>query len=266
MSPRLGRGAALAVTLAVLVGGEAILWRAGRTLPALSPDPERMGRTLVEADPLALTISVLRLAALVVGAALIALTAVGLAGRALGAARLVAKVDQWTPPSLRHLLDGALGVGLAASIGLSTLPAGADGPTPTLRRLADAPSPPPDPTTTMRRLPDGATPAVGPATVLAPAPAAPTGPSVADPAPAATPPPAIGPLATSGPREVVVRPGDSFWRLAEHHEAERLGRQPTEDEVGACWQDVVASNRHRLVVPEDPDLIFPGQVMQLPCP
>jgi nucleoid-associated protein YgaU len=65
---------------------------------------------------------------------------------------------------------------------------------------------------------------------------------------------------------VVVRPGDSFWRLAERHQAERLGRQPTDGEVVACWVDLVARNRDRLVVPDDPNLIFPGQVLEIPCP
>jgi nucleoid-associated protein YgaU len=64
---------------------------------------------------------------------------------------------------------------------------------------------------------------------------------------------------------VVVQPGDSFWRLAERHEAERLGRRPTENETGACWQQLVALNRARLAVPDDPDLLFPGQVVVVPC-
>jgi len=65
---------------------------------------------------------------------------------------------------------------------------------------------------------------------------------------------------------VVVRPGDSFWRLAERHELKRLGRPPSAAETGACWTQLVARNRHLLVVPDDPDLLFPGQVLHLPCP
>jgi len=63
---------------------------------------------------------------------------------------------------------------------------------------------------------------------------------------------------------VVVRPGDSFWRLAAHHEADRLGRRPSEAEVGAYWQELVATNRSRLVVPGDADLLFPGQILVIP--
>ena len=295
MSTRLGRRAGVAVTLGALVGGEAVLWQAGRRLPPLSVDPDRLGPTLVEADPLALAVGVLRLGALVLGAGLIAVTMAGLVARALGAARLVARVNRWTPPSLRHLLDGALGVGLAATIGLST-PAGAgpDGgqsrsgavaaaatapsetPAPSLRRLADGPAAPADPTTTLRRLPDAAAGPPDPTTTTlrrlpdASRPGEPTtaAPQVPGAAPAsAEPSPTLGPSTVPATaREVVVRPGDSFWRLAERHQNERLGRQPTDGEVVACWVDLVARNRDRLVVPDDPDLIFPGQVLEIPCP
>lgn len=70
----------------------------------------------------------------------------------------------------------------------------------------------------------------------------------------------------ANPSEVVVRPGESFWRLAEQHVAGRTGRQPSDAEIGACWQELVAMNRDRLVVPDDPDLLFPGQRLILPCP
>jgi len=290
MTSRLGRQAGVALTLAALVGGEAILWQAGRHLPPLSQGPDRLGPTLVEADQLALAVAVLRLGAIVIGAGLIAVTVAGLAARALGAARLVARVDRWTPPSLRHLLDGALGIGLAATIGLSNpAAAGPDEPTPagavpvtapatipgpTLRRLPDETAPP-DPTTTLRRLPDAAAPPDPTTTMLIPLPGVdpPSGPaSSALPFPEAAPSsPSTSPGLTTvpaptAPREVVVRPGDSFWRLAERHQADRLGRQPTDREVVACWVDLVDRNRHRLVVADDPDLIFPGQVMEIPCP
>jgi len=77
--------------------------------------------------------------------------------------------------------------------------------------------------------------------------------------------PAAGSADAAGSHhEVVVQPGDSFWSLAERHETARLGRQPSDAEVGACWQRLVATNRHRLAVPDDADLLFPGQVLLLP--
>lgn len=301
--------ARLVATIGALVVGELVLHLAGQVLPSLSLDAERLSRTFEEAEPLAVAVSALRLVALVVGGALLVVTAAGVAARAVGAAALVAQVDRWTPRSLRRLLDTALGAGLAVSIGMTALPAGADpAPPPTatlrrladarpppgkppssttaLRRLADAPSDPTEPpysATTLRRLPDGASPKPSqgdPVTTLRRLPDAPppqaqpasdpsrdAAPAAADPAP--TPPRAPAPTASpmaGGEREVTVRPGDSFWRLAEHYEAERLGRRPSEAEVGARWQELVAINRHRLVVPGDSDLLFPGQVLQLPRP
>jgi len=274
---RPGAAVRLAATVAALLAGQVVLWQAGRALPPVPLDGTGLLRTLDESDPLAVAVSLVRLLALAVGAALLAATALGIVARACGAVRLVARLDRATPPGLRQVLDGALGVGLAASIGLSPLPAGADpgvkpGAAVTLRRLPDVPS------TTLRRLPDErpaarserspptSPPHQAPATLRrldgTPPPPAP------EPAPPpSSAPPAPGPAAPAGAaggREVVVRPGDSFWRLAERHEADRLGRRPSEAEVGACWQQLVATNRHRLAVPGDADLLFPGQVLLLP--
>lgn len=276
---RTGAGLRLAATLASLLSAEAVLVWAGTALPPVPLDGAELLPAVGEAEPLPLAVSVLRLVALAVGAGLLVTTALGILARGCGAARLVVRLDRWTPPGLRHLLDGALGVGLAATIGLSAVPAGADpggGPAPSLRRLPDAPA-----TTTLRRLPDA--PSTTTLRRLADAPSPPTtgrsppadppatlrripdGPPAAPAPPPAAEAAAPRPAAGADPREVVVRPGDSFWRLAERHEAERLGRTPTETEVGACWQELVAVNRHRLAVPDDPDLLFPGQVLVVPC-
>jgi hypothetical protein len=264
-APPEGRRAAglrLGLGVAALVGGEVVLWRAGSALPSFPLDVAGLRRTLDEAEPLGVAVGVLRLLALGVGGGLLLATVLGLLARACGAAWLVVHLDRWTPAGVRRLLDRALGLGLAASIGLSAVPAAADGgsppPSPTLRRLPDAP------TTTLRRLPDGPAPpvAAGPTTALRRLPdAAPSPPAPAPPAMAAAAEPKV-----PSDHEVVVRPGDSFWVLAERHETERLGRRPTEAEVGACWQELVAVNRHRLAVPDDPDLLFPGQTLIVPCP
>jgi len=290
--------ARLAATLVPLAAGEAVLAHAGGALPPLSLDGERMARTFDEADPLAVAVSALRLVALGGGGALLAITAVGVAARAIGTARLVTQLNRCTPPSLRRLLDGALGAGLAAGIGFSVLPAGAaptpsqaaavsrtfsgavaaiprlDSPPgdpaplpagshPTLRRLSDAHSPPPGadaPPSTLLRLSDASAPGGG-RQADAEAPAPPPSPSATSGVAPLTPP-----SQTEARREVVVRPGDSFWRLAERHEAQRLGRRPSESEVASCWKELIKLNRHRLVVPDNPDLIFPGQVLHMPCP
>lgn len=74
--------------------------------------------------------------------------------------------------------------------------------------------------------------------------------------------PAI-PAARSGavppPREVVVRPGDSLWSIAE----ELLGPAADDAEVTAAWHRLHHANRSRV---GDPDLIRPGQHLVVPGP
>ena len=68
-----------------------------------------------------------------------------------------------------------------------------------------------------------------------------------------------------GPGEgtVVVEPGDNLWRISETHLDHVLGRPPGPDEVDPYWRAVIAANRGRLVS-GDPNLIYPGEVIELP--
>jgi nucleoid-associated protein YgaU len=63
----------------------------------------------------------------------------------------------------------------------------------------------------------------------------------------------------------VVR-GDNLWTIARDHLAEARGR-PAADlsdrEIAAYWVTVVERNRARLRS-RDPDLIYPGEVVELP--
>lgn len=72
---------------------------------------------------------------------------------------------------------------------------------------------------------------------------------------------------TSDPadQEVVVRPGDHIWKLAEERMREVLGRTPDDSEVAPYWRKVIDENRSRLRS-ADPDLIFPGEEIVLPPP
>ena len=56
---------------------------------------------------------------------------------------------------------------------------------------------------------------------------------------------------------VVVRPGDTLWALAEHD----LPAPATDRQVSARWRAVYRRNRD--VIGPDPDLIRPGQVLNL---
>lgn len=93
------------------------------------------------------------------------------------------------------------------------------------------------------------------------------------PGPIDTQEPAVEPELATGPTsavqpslaiEHVVRPGDHLWGIAEEQVALRLGRAPTDREVHGYWRALIDANRDRLVVPGDPDLIMPGQVLTLP--
>lgn len=67
--------------------------------------------------------------------------------------------------------------------------------------------------------------------------------------------------ADPGPETWVVEAGDHLWAIAAETVADRTGR--TNDEtVRAYWQRLIEANRH--VVGDDPDLIHPGQVIELP--
>lgn len=56
----------------------------------------------------------------------------------------------------------------------------------------------------------------------------------------------------------VVVPGESLWRISEQH-VEPVGGMG----VGAYWREVVEVNRDS-IRSGDPDLIFPGEEIQLP--
>lgn len=57
--------------------------------------------------------------------------------------------------------------------------------------------------------------------------------------------------------EYRVSPGDSLWAIAARHlESDDPAR------IDAYWRDIYAANR--AAVGDDPDLIFPGQVLVLP--
>ena len=66
----------------------------------------------------------------------------------------------------------------------------------------------------------------------------------------------------AGQREVA--PGESFWTIAEDEVSGALGRAPEAEEVDGFWVDLVEANEANLVEPGNPDLILPGQVVDIP--
>ncbi len=64
---------------------------------------------------------------------------------------------------------------------------------------------------------------------------------------------------TSSQETVVVEPGDHFWKIS----ARRLA--DTSAPVGPYWRRVVEHNLDS-IRSGDPDLIYPGEVVELPAP
>jgi hypothetical protein len=65
--------------------------------------------------------------------------------------------------------------------------------------------------------------------------------------------------------DVVVEVGDSLWSIAVDRLAEGRGVPPSDREVVAYWRRLIDQNRSRLVDPDNPDLIYPGQTLTLPA-
>lgn len=73
-----------------------------------------------------------------------------------------------------------------------------------------------------------------------------------------SPPPAAE--TTAGPDSVVVVEGDHLWKISER----RLGPSSPDKLIAPYWREVIEVNTPRLRS-GDPDLIYPGEVVELPA-
>ncbi len=73
-----------------------------------------------------------------------------------------------------------------------------------------------------------------------------------------TPPPAAEAWTVSA--------GDHLWQIAEETLVDHGSEAVSEDQITAYWLTLIEANRSRLVDPENPDLILPGQQLTLPAP
>ena len=82
----------------------------------------------------------------------------------------------------------------------------------------------------------------------------------------APPPASDAPEAGAAPSPSTreVEPGDHFWGVAARTLAQAWGRPPAAAEVVPYWRTLIEANRSRLADPGNPDLLFPGQVLDLP--
>jgi hypothetical protein len=235
-APRLVRGLA---ALGVLLG---IVWAlhscTGLTIPVGSS--AELSDWADDTPPPMMAAAVVRLAAMgaaVYSAGMVTLVLVAdvarcraLAYTALGA----------TPAILRRALGGgAAQVALVAGTVVVTAPvAAAQEPAQTTATMARVP-PEPAPVATMVWV------------------------GQVEPPPQSTPASTVPAAAPSADDAWLVEPGDSFWSIAE--EVVDTHSSSTSD-VTAYWQQLIAANRDRLVSPDCPDLLIPGQTLVLPTP
>jgi hypothetical protein len=198
----------------------------------------------------------LRLAAIGMGWYLLIVSGIGGAARALQLRRATSAIDRLTLPFARGILSGmaVFGVGAAPPPVLPRSPDSMVELSPDLTSTVPATDTSAvDDSATLRLLPDTSVPAP-PSSV----------PAYAVPAQVPLPPPDTDdPGATDS--AWVVQHGDSFWSIASEHLADVSGRSVTEGEVGSYWRQLVERNRSRLVNPNDADLLFTGQVIELPA-
>jgi len=226
---RAARAAAVPVGFALAT---AVLLLAGRgPLGAPPPAPDAFAGWASDRGATAALLALVRVAALAVAGWVAVLSTLAAVARAAGAVRVAAVAESGLPRVLRQ----AAGAGLASVAVLGGPAAAQEGGAavaaePLVLLPADEGG-----TATMSVLPDEPPP---PAAAPAPAP---------DPAPTWT-----------------VAPGDSFWSIAEEVVADEAGAEPTEAAVLDYWLVLVDANRDRLVS-GDPDLLLPGQVLDLPA-
>ena len=181
------------------------------------------------ATPEAQVMSVVRIVAASLATWLLVATVLAVAARVLHLAWLAALA----PAGVRRLVAGALAGAVLLSPGVAAASVGAS---------------PPPPGVEVPVL-DRVEPSAASTTTPTPTPAAP---------PAPAPPHVASPV----PDVHLVEPGDSLWHIAADELAERLGHEPTDAEVIPYWRRLIDANRH--VVGDNPNLIRPGQQIDLP--
>lgn len=255
----------LVVWLSALSTGLAAFHALGQGVMAPPPltDPGAWGDWLAAREPAVAAVALLRLVVVVLAWYLVGATTVGIVARLVRLAGLVRIADALTLPMVRRLLQGALGVSLAAAmVGASTAPVSRDLDPPRLLLASEAGGDHGGPLS-MRLVEPGArrggSDAVEGSVAMRLA---------EQDAEAARQPPAAD--AADGPVEPAGRPvhrveaGESLWSIARDALTHRRGRVPTDAEITPYWQDVVEHNRSALADPDNPDLIFPGDEIALP--
>lgn len=290
----------LALLGGILVGLHAL---GGTLAPPPLTDPGRLDNWVEERQPAEAAFALLRLVGLGTAWYLLGATVLSALVRLAGVPAAVRTADLFTVPAVRRLANAVAGVSVAATLtaGAGMSGAGAhwasQGEMAMITLLAQAgtspsteapvtaaetsegdggssgggggnPSNPAaedggrDVTTlpTLRRLPG----APGASQPLPSPVAVPT----SQPNPSAAPAPPTAPASQTPPPTArwEVAPGQHFWSVAEILLASAWQRAPSDNEVDPYWRRLVAANRSVLRDPDNPDLLYPGQVITVPPP
>lgn len=199
-------------------------------------------------DPATTAIALVRFSAELAAWYLLGLTSLYGAASVLRSGGITALGDALAVPGAKGLVRTGLGLGLLASTAVGTTAEDeAASRAPSTATMQPEPSASVD-RGTARMTPEGASTS----TTAQPGTARPTVPS------------ATATATAPRPTTWTVDAGESFWTIASDVLAEALGREPSDAEVDPYWRTLIEANRGRLVDGDDPDLIHPGQVFELP--
>jgi nucleoid-associated protein YgaU len=249
------------------VGGEALavaaLHRLG-SIDGFAIPRQDFGRWLRETPSEDVLLAGIRLAALIAAWWLLITTLLYVAARLADLHGAASAIGWAMLPVVRRWADRAAAVSIVAASALALTRSAAADPSPPTSAAPppvvidldhrDRPSIPYAPAPSVRTGRNGSAPSP---TVLAPPPSAPVTPP---PAPA-TPPP----TSFAGGRHVIA-PGEHLWSIAARHLAAGRGRSSadlTPADIAPYWRRVVEHNRPGLRS-GDPDLVYPGEVIELP--
>lgn len=217
---------------AVLVVSEVVAVLLLVRLPLPSVEWSEPVAWLEQVPPEDAVIALVRLAALGLAGYLLVTTTMYVVASLTRVPALMRGVRLTTLPAVRHLLDGAVAAAvLAAPASLASV-----GPTTPASMSASSPT----------------------AHVYVPV--------AAGDAAEYTPIPAGEPPAQPATAAYVVRRGDSFWGIAAHQLATRQSvpvEQVSEAEITRYWRALIELNASS-IISGDPNLIFPGESLQLP--